>query len=150
MSFCHKLTMRQKRRSKRRYKHKNNGKILFCYHFLRILQGIKRSRGSFLQSFFFKKSADQSGIAAATRRFFVLLFFSQKKVNGANDRNRTDDLFITSELLYRLSYIGTGMEYPLLYHAIGEKASQNRKIFEFFSVLILRNSSFGDIFRKSF
>ena len=25
---------------------------------------------------------------------------------GANDRNRTDDLFITSELLYRLSYIG--------------------------------------------
>ena len=28
------------------------------------------------------------------------------KKNGANDRNRTDDLFITSELLYRLSYIG--------------------------------------------
>ncbi len=28
---------------------------------------------------------------------------------GANDRNRTDDLFITSELLYRLSYIGPGM-----------------------------------------
>ncbi len=27
--------------------------------------------------------------------------------NGANDRNRTDDLFITSELLYQLSYIGT-------------------------------------------
>ena len=31
----------------------------------------------------------------------------QSKKNGANDRNRTDDLFITSELLYRLSYIGT-------------------------------------------
>ena len=30
-----------------------------------------------------------------------------RKKNGANDRNRTDDLFITSELLYRLSYIGT-------------------------------------------
>ena len=29
------------------------------------------------------------------------------KKNGANDRNRTDDLLITSELLYRLSYIGT-------------------------------------------
>ena len=29
--------------------------------------------------------------------------------NGANDRNRTDDLFITSELLYRLSYIGRSM-----------------------------------------
>ena len=27
-------------------------------------------------------------------------------LTGANDRNRTDDLFITSELLYRLSYIG--------------------------------------------
>ena len=27
--------------------------------------------------------------------------------NGANERNRTADLFITSELLYRLSYIGT-------------------------------------------
>jgi hypothetical protein len=25
---------------------------------------------------------------------------------GANDPNRTDDLLITSELLYRLSYVG--------------------------------------------
>ncbi len=25
---------------------------------------------------------------------------------GANDRNRTDDLLITSELLYQLSYVG--------------------------------------------
>ena len=32
---------------------------------------------------------------------WILVFY-----NGANDRNRTDDLFITSELLYRLSYIG--------------------------------------------
>ncbi len=31
--------------------------------------------------------------------------FKQFKT-GANNRNRTDDLFITSELLYRLSYIG--------------------------------------------
>ena len=30
----------------------------------------------------------------------------RKKRNGANDRSRTDDLFITSELLYQLSYIG--------------------------------------------
>ncbi len=30
----------------------------------------------------------------------------QLVITGANDRNRTDDLFITSELLYRLSYIG--------------------------------------------
>ena len=27
----------------------------------------------------------------------------KRKKNGANYRNRTDDLFITSELLYRLS-----------------------------------------------
>lgn len=27
-------------------------------------------------------------------------------LTGANERNRTADLFITSELLYRLSYIG--------------------------------------------
>jgi len=26
--------------------------------------------------------------------------------HGANDPNRTDDLLITSELLYRLSYVG--------------------------------------------
>ena len=32
--------------------------------------------------------------------------YEAKKI-GANDRNRTDDLLITSELLYRLSYIGT-------------------------------------------
>ena len=34
--------------------------------------------------------------------------------NGANDRNRTDDLLITSELLYRLSYVGSENEatYP--------------------------------------
>ena len=25
---------------------------------------------------------------------------------GANDRNRTDDLFLTMEMLYQLSYIG--------------------------------------------
>ena len=33
-------------------------------------------------------------------------------MNGANDRDRTDDLFITNELLYQLSYIGTN-ETPL-------------------------------------
>ena len=36
----------------------------------------------------------------------AILTVLQGKKNGANDRNRTDDLFITSELLYRLSYIG--------------------------------------------
>ena len=39
--------------------------------------------------------------AAVLATAWVLRFYS-----GANDRNRTDDLFITSELLYRLSYIG--------------------------------------------
>ena len=32
--------------------------------------------------------------------------WSGDKKNGANDRIRTDDLLITSELLYRLSYVG--------------------------------------------
>ena len=32
--------------------------------------------------------------------------FDLQQKNGANDRNRTGDLFITSELLYRLSYVG--------------------------------------------
>ena len=40
------------------------------------------------------------------RRFSRLL-------NGANDPDRTDDLFITNELLYQLSYVGlkTGLIY---------------------------------------
>ena len=33
----------------------------------------------------------------------------KRQKNGANERNRTADLFITSELLYRLSYIGTDL-----------------------------------------
>ena len=37
----------------------------------------------------------------------VIFGVTSEQKNGANDRNRTDDLFITSELLYRLSYIGT-------------------------------------------
>ncbi len=36
----------------------------------------------------------------------VIFGVTSEQKNGANDRNRTDDLFITSELLYRLSYIG--------------------------------------------
>ncbi len=32
------------------------------------------------------------------------------KKSGANDRSRTDDLFITNELLYQLSYIGLSKE----------------------------------------
>ena len=35
----------------------------------------------------------------------ILTVFGDKK-NGANDRIRTGDLFITSELLYQLSHIG--------------------------------------------
>ena len=30
--------------------------------------------------------------------------------NGADDQNRTGDLLITNQLLYRLSYIGTRLE----------------------------------------
>ena len=35
---------------------------------------------------------------------YKLLFF-----NGAGDRSRTDDLLITNQLLYQLSYAGDGM-----------------------------------------
>ena len=38
--------------------------------------------------------------------FQIAEAFTGKK-NGANDRIRTGDLFITSELLYQLSHIGT-------------------------------------------
>ena len=68
---------RQANQAKRRYKHKKDGKILFCKLFLGLYQS--NSHGGFQK---------------------------KGKKNGANDRNRTDDLFITSELLYRLSYIG--------------------------------------------
>ncbi len=37
--------------------------------------------------------------AAGLRRVLLV-------TDGANDPNRTDDLLITSELLYRLSYVG--------------------------------------------
>ena len=40
------------------------------------------------------------------------------KKNGANDRARTDDLLITNELLYQLSYIGTVF---IIYSSSGEK-----------------------------
>ena len=43
------------------------------------------------------------------KKAVVLKAPARKIKTGANDRNRTDDLFITSELLYRLSYIGPGM-----------------------------------------
>ena len=76
----------KKRRSKRQYKHKNNGKILLCGHFSRILQGIKRSRGSFCWAFL-KKASIKAAQPLRHAVFFVLLFFPQKKVNGANDRN---------------------------------------------------------------
>ena len=33
--------------------------------------------------------------------------------NGANARNRTEDLFITSEPLYRLSYVGIPWRYNI-------------------------------------
>ena len=32
------------------------------------------------------------------------------KKNGAGDRNRTDDLLITNQLLYQLSYTGSGRQ----------------------------------------
>ncbi|MBR2911786.1 MAG: hypothetical protein IKC05_09255, partial [Lentisphaeria bacterium] len=78
MSFCHKPTMRQKRRSKRRYKHKNNGKILLCGHFSRISQGIKRSRGIFCKAFLKKKRRSKRH-SRCDAPFFLFYFFFAKK-----------------------------------------------------------------------
>ena len=39
--------------------------------------------------------------------YFRVNYPIYNKKNGANDRIRTGDLFITSELLYQLSHIGT-------------------------------------------
>ena len=37
---------------------------------------------------------------------------------GAGDRTRTDDLLITNQLLYQLSYAGLTLEKPLSYHVV--------------------------------
>ena len=50
----------------------------------------------------------------------------QADETGANDRNRTDDLFITSELLYRLSYIGFSCPFTIT------PLSENSSCFPFF------------------
>ena len=62
--------------------------------------------------------------------------------NGANNQNRTDDLFLTKEVLYRLSYVGLSLSHPFptkplsqkkkavtLYRKIGQKSIPDRKIF---------------------
>ena len=52
--------------------------------------------------------------ANAARRAPAKQDCSVKQKNGANYRNRTDDLLITSELLYRLSYIGIKTFYTII------------------------------------
>ena len=49
----------------------------------------------------------EAALSSHEARLTPHFFAHPGKKNGANNRNRTDDLFITSELLYRLSYIGT-------------------------------------------
>ncbi len=44
-----------------------------------------------------------------------------KYKNGANDRIRTDDLLITNELLYQLSYIGMPSLQGLYYNSFLKK-----------------------------
>src|SRR5437016_2683397 len=40
-------------------------------------------------------------------------FDRSKRAGGAHDRNRTDDLLLTMEMLYRLSYVGArGRHHP--------------------------------------
>src|SRR5262245_28000382 len=42
--------------------------------------------------------------------------------NGAHDRNRTDDLLLTMEMLYRLSYVGFGRPGTLLRQEVPARA----------------------------
>ena len=65
----------------------------------------------------------------------------KRQKNGANERNRTADLFITSELLYRLSYIGTELCHNTLYYITLEGKRQaniekKSKIFSFQGCLL--------------
>ena len=39
-------------------------------------------------------------------------------MTGADDQNRTGDLLITNQLLYRLSYIGVHQEFWYLYDGV--------------------------------
>jgi hypothetical protein len=43
----------------------------------------------------------------------MLLSHESHESHGAGELNRTPDLLITDELLYRLSYTGKGSQYPL-------------------------------------
>ena len=73
----------------------------------------------------------RTGERRAVLQFFICSRHNPKKLNGetlnrlycqgtingkagANDRSRTDDLFITNELLYQLSYIGAWKEVKCL------------------------------------
>ena len=48
---------------------------------------------------------------------------------GANDRSRTDDLFITNELLYQLSYIGQSRAEINTAPAVARQGSAVQKLF---------------------
>ena len=77
------------------------------------------NRGNEKNGIFFKKT--EFGVVAIAKRA-DLGGGDQRQKNGANDRNRTDYLFITSELLYRLSYIGLFCLHNILLH--GDLSSQ--------------------------
>ena len=46
-----------------------------------------------------------------TKKGFMKNFMNPFLSSGADERNRTADLLITNQLLYRLSYIGFCIEY---------------------------------------
>lgn len=69
-----------------------------------------------------RRTRDRSTLEAPPNGFRLKVFDQRPPTRpkaGANGRNRTDDLLITSELLYRLSYVGPKMRHTL-YRAPGE------------------------------
>ena len=53
-----------------------------------------------------KICAQPTGAARRARNTLQLQYSSLPAVTGAHDRNRTGDLVLTKDVLYRLSYVG--------------------------------------------
>ena len=54
-------------------------------------------------------------------------------VTGADTPNRTEDILITSEMLYQLSYIGQFFEMNLI---TSKRPEDNSRVFRFYQALI--------------
>ena len=48
-------------------------------------------------------------------------YLNFRELTGAQGRNRTTDTLIFSQVLYRLSYLGTGLKKPQRFIALGRR-----------------------------